>query len=281
MHEVEVEVLEAEVVQGSEARVPHVFLTVVGVPQLARHPKVVAGDGRVLRQRGSDAGANLALVAVVARAVEVPPPLPDGRLHERRRLLLGDFPGPETEEGHARTRAKDRALGYAGIGRVVARGLGAQFIGRGHHRAYRRGGPTTTRRATVEGEPVRELRADARGGGGHGARQDGAGPQRHEANISPPREPDVSEIDSGQKKRNADSLFSPKKYLGSGARGAHFATRARRHHRTRPWTRGPADATRATYTTDRNGASSRIRTPRASPRPRPRAPPPEFRNDFR
>ena len=97
----------------------------------------------------------------------------------------------------------------------------------------------------------------------------------------PLREPDVSEIDSGQKKRNADSLFSPKKYLGSGARGAHFATRARRHHRTRPWTRGPADATRATYTTDRNGASSRIRTPRASPRPRPRAPPPEFRNDFR
>ena len=50
-HGVEVEVLEAEVVQGSEARVPHVFLTVVGVPQLARHPKVVAGDGRVLRQR--------------------------------------------------------------------------------------------------------------------------------------------------------------------------------------------------------------------------------------
>ena len=98
--------------------------------------------------------------------------------------------------------------------------------------------------------------------------------------ISPPREPDVSEIDSGQKKRNADSLFLTQKVSRSGE-GRALSPLARRHHRTRSWTRGPADATRATYTTDRNGASSRIRTPRASPRPRPRAPPPEFRNDFR
>ena len=54
----------------------------------------------------------------------------------------------------------------------------------------------------------------------------------------PLREPDVSEIDSGQKKRNADSLFSPKKYL-SYSRGARTLPLARVVTTARA--RGPVD----------------------------------------
>ena len=129
--EVEVEVVQPEVVEGALARVADVFLAVVGVPELGRDPEVLA-RAHAGGERGGDACANLALVAVIARAVDVAPAPRDGLADERRALIRGDLPRAEAEERHARAGAQQSALrhplrGGFRRGIVTFRGAG------GHH----------------------------------------------------------------------------------------------------------------------------------------------------
>jgi len=69
--EVEVEVRQAQVVQGLLAGWEDVLVTVVRVPQLGRDPQVLAGH-QALLDGALDAQPDLLFVAIVARRVDVP-----------------------------------------------------------------------------------------------------------------------------------------------------------------------------------------------------------------
>jgi hypothetical protein len=93
--EKEVELLETEVGERFFASGTHVLGFVVGVPELAGDPEVIAGakpggDG------GSDTLADEGFIAVVGGAIEVAVAAFDGLMDNLWSEVLGDFPGAET-----------------------------------------------------------------------------------------------------------------------------------------------------------------------------------------
>ena len=99
--EIEVKVREAQVVQGFLAGGKHVLEAVVRVPQLASDPQVRAGHQTVLNGT-LDSHADLLLVAVVARCVNVPHARLDCLVHHVTRNVSANLPCAKADGGDRR-----------------------------------------------------------------------------------------------------------------------------------------------------------------------------------
>jgi hypothetical protein len=97
---VEVEVVELQIFQGPQASRAHMLLPVIRVPQLRRHPQLVAGD-HTLGECLLDASADILLVGIVGGTVQEAVAGLEGLDDHALDLLVGDLPQPQPHRWHA------------------------------------------------------------------------------------------------------------------------------------------------------------------------------------
>ena len=122
VHEEEVDVVGAQVLEGALDGCGGPLGLVVGVVDLGRDEQVLARDSRCL-ERGPDLG----LVAVHLSGIDMAVPDFEGAAHRVVRVLGRDLVGAETENGDGRSRRKHK-------GRDRGRGRGGACGKRGVHR---------------------------------------------------------------------------------------------------------------------------------------------------
>ena len=122
VHEEEVDVVGAQVLEGALDRGGGPLGLVVRVVDLRGDEQVLAGDARGLERR-----PDLGLVAVHLGGVDVAVPDLEGAAHRVVRVLGRDLVGAETENGDGRSRREHK-------GRNRGRGRGAAGGKRGVHR---------------------------------------------------------------------------------------------------------------------------------------------------
>ena len=113
--------------------------------EVARHEfcgdeELVARGERAVLERGGDRRANLALVAVHGRAVDVPISETERGGHRSGRLLRGHLPRAQPDHGHARAASERHHRGFGPVGRWH-RGRASRRLGRA-----RQSDESTTRR---------------------------------------------------------------------------------------------------------------------------------------
>ena len=122
VHEEEVDVVGAQVLEGALDGCGGPLGLVVGVVDLRRDEQVPARDSR-----GFERGPDLGLVAVHLSGVDMAVPDFEGAAHRIVRVLGRDLVGAETENGDGRSRRKHK-------GRTRGRGRGGACGKRGVHR---------------------------------------------------------------------------------------------------------------------------------------------------
>ncbi len=129
---IQIQVVQFQVGQRFFAGRADVFGAVIGVPQFARHPQVLAAD-----QAGIDCLANpvagFGLVAVIAGGVDVTVADFDGLTNDVRGDVLIDFPKPQSDRGNRGAAGElefgTHACGFRRFGNANSRLMAAAGVG--------------------------------------------------------------------------------------------------------------------------------------------------------
>src|SRR5262245_38903314 len=105
MNQVQVQILDAQIPKAMLHGFPDVAFGVVCVPELGSDPQILT-SAQALIEGGPDSLADLRLIAVITRAVQMPVARADGFHDEPGRLRAGHFPETQADGGQLVARVE-------------------------------------------------------------------------------------------------------------------------------------------------------------------------------